>query len=203
MTPGLPLAMERARAVADAVLYEGYLLYPYRASAAKNKVRWQWGVLMPPSVAANGTGEHADARAEVIAEPPEGGDLHVRLRFLQLQRRIVEVDGLPVDSATAAGTEYTTWEEAVEREVDAVLRVADLLGGDNTVPFEIPAGVDVEPVSTDVRLVRRRCALHGELRLRADAIPGRSAGCGCGSWWPTRPGGTVPARCATTRSTTP
>ena len=43
-------ALEQVRAIADAVLYEGYLLYPYRASAAKNKVRWQWGVLMPPRV---------------------------------------------------------------------------------------------------------------------------------------------------------
>ena len=38
---------ESARAVADAVLYEGYLLYPYRRSSAKNRVRWQFGVLAP------------------------------------------------------------------------------------------------------------------------------------------------------------
>jgi len=38
---------ESARAVADAVLYEGYLLYPYRRSSGKNRVRWQFGVLAP------------------------------------------------------------------------------------------------------------------------------------------------------------
>ena len=38
-----------ARGVADAVLYEGYVLYPYRASSRKNQVRFQWGVLMPPA----------------------------------------------------------------------------------------------------------------------------------------------------------
>ena len=32
-----------ARSVADAVLYEGYVLYPYRASAQKNQLRWQFG----------------------------------------------------------------------------------------------------------------------------------------------------------------
>src|SRR3982751_1086161 len=37
-------AVER---VADAVLYEGYVLYPYRASAAKNQCRWQFGVVAP------------------------------------------------------------------------------------------------------------------------------------------------------------
>ena len=29
--------LDAVRAVADAVLYEGYLLYPYRASAQKNR----------------------------------------------------------------------------------------------------------------------------------------------------------------------
>ena len=37
----------RARAIADAVLYEGYLLYPYRANSRKNQTRWQFGVLGP------------------------------------------------------------------------------------------------------------------------------------------------------------
>ena len=40
-------------AVADAVLFEGYLLYPYRASAQKNQVRWQWGVLVPQGYGAD------------------------------------------------------------------------------------------------------------------------------------------------------
>lgn len=34
-------------AVADAILYEGYLLYPYRRSSPKNRVRWQFGILAP------------------------------------------------------------------------------------------------------------------------------------------------------------
>ena len=41
-----------ARSVADAVLYEGYVLYPYRASAQKNQMRWQFGVLAPRGYAA-------------------------------------------------------------------------------------------------------------------------------------------------------
>ena len=39
---------DRARAIADAVLYEGYLLYPYRATSSKNQSRWQFGVVGPP-----------------------------------------------------------------------------------------------------------------------------------------------------------
>ena len=149
------------------MLYEGYLLYPYRASAAKNKVRWQWGVLMPPSYADGGTGEHAWCRTELVAEPAEDAVLHVRLRFLQLQRRVVEVgrDFRPVPSVTVAGVEHTTWEEAVEREVDAVCRRRPPRRRDARCPFEVPGGEDVEPFDDG--------------RARAPAGPARRASCGC------------------------
>ncbi len=52
-----PDRLQQARTVADAVLYEGYLLYPYRASSDKNRTRWQFGVLGPPGAADRGLGE--------------------------------------------------------------------------------------------------------------------------------------------------
>ena len=55
-------ALDHVKAVADAVLYEGYVLYPYRASATENQARWQFGVLVPPSYAATGTGEHSSCK---------------------------------------------------------------------------------------------------------------------------------------------
>jgi len=41
--------LDHARKVADAILYEGYLLYPYHRSSQKNQLRFQFGVLMPPA----------------------------------------------------------------------------------------------------------------------------------------------------------
>jgi hypothetical protein len=169
--------MARAKAIADAVLYEGYLLYPYRASAAKNQLRWQWGVLMPPSY--TGTGEHPDSRAELLMVPATAAVLHVRLRFLHLQSRVVEVpDGAghrAVPSVTVAGLEHTTWEEAVEREVDVEVGVADLVERGTRVPFEVDGGGEVEEIAgaDGARVVRTRWTLHGELRLRADPVPER------------------------------
>lgn len=170
------VAMEQARAVADAVLYEGYLLYPYRASAAKNKIRWQWGVLMPPSYVDTDTGERHTASTEVLCEPRRDAVLHVRLRFLHLQRRVVQVRDRDVESVTVDGVEHTTWDEAVEREVDALLRFADLLGQDTAVPVRVEGGEDTEVIGDGVRVVRRRSALRGELRLRADPLPGPFGG---------------------------
>ena len=35
--------------IAEAVLYEGYILYPYRPSSVKNQQRWNFGALCPES----------------------------------------------------------------------------------------------------------------------------------------------------------
>ncbi len=61
------MSIERARAVADAVLYEGYVLYPYRASARKNQVRWQFGVLVPPAGRVLEPSERTSAEPTVVA----------------------------------------------------------------------------------------------------------------------------------------
>ncbi|MEU9832451.1 hypothetical protein AB0D67_13050 [Streptosporangium sp. NPDC048047] len=83
--------MEIARRVADAVLYEGYLLYPYRASAAKNRVRWQFGVLVPPGFDA--TCEHPSSVTECLLERADDAEVRLRLRFLHVRTRVVERAG--------------------------------------------------------------------------------------------------------------
>jgi hypothetical protein len=93
------------RAIADAVLYEGYVLWPYRRSAMKNQQRWTFGGVYPP-------GWDQD-RTEVSASVACEGEMDVTVRFLQVVRRQVERDGVPVDSAGG----HATWDEAVEREV--------------------------------------------------------------------------------------
>ncbi|MGV9601007.1 hypothetical protein ACWDR1_30530 [Streptosporangium sandarakinum] len=80
--------MEIARRVADAVLYEGYLLYPYRASAAKNRMRWQFGVLVPPGF--DTTCEHSSSVTECLLERADDAEVRLRLRFLHVRTRLVE-----------------------------------------------------------------------------------------------------------------
>ncbi|MDX6212705.1 MAG: hypothetical protein QOF82_1792, partial [Frankiales bacterium] len=74
------MTLTAARQVADAVLYEGYLLYPYRASSAKNKVRWQFGVLGPEGASAAGVGEEPALSAEMLVGSEPGGTVDVLLR---------------------------------------------------------------------------------------------------------------------------
>ena len=63
------MKFEMAQQVANAVLYEGYLLYPYRASATKNQLRWQFGVVMPRDYSENGAGEPWVTQTECLVEP--------------------------------------------------------------------------------------------------------------------------------------
>ncbi|MBK1784954.1 hypothetical protein [Prauserella cavernicola] len=169
-------ALDTARAVGDAVLYEGYLLYPYRASAAKNRLRWQFGVLVPPSFASADAGEYATSRTECLLEPRRQATLHLRLRFLQAQARQVVTHGRPVPSAVVDAVEYTTWDEALEREVEATLPVAEPLAQPVEVPFTIAGGEDVENLGDGVELVRTRQELTGSLWLRAEPLSGPFGG---------------------------
>jgi hypothetical protein len=147
--------MDIARQIADAVLYEGYLLYPYRASARKNQIRWQWGVLVPPAYAAAGHGEHATSHSEFLLEPGIDPVLHVRLRFLQVQHRS-SGDG-PVPE----------FDEAVEHEIDAVLPVSELVGAGQVVPVNVPGGTE-----TADGVTRERWPLQGEIRLSGHVLEG-------------------------------
>ncbi|HET6611885.1 MAG TPA: hydrogenase maturation protease [Kofleriaceae bacterium] len=77
-------AIDPIRKIADAVLLEGYVLYPYRASAIKNRFRFPFGVLAPRAWSeATGT-ERWQLGATWLIEPDSGAvpRLKIQLRFL-------------------------------------------------------------------------------------------------------------------------
>lgn len=160
---------DRARAVADAVLYEGYLLYPYRATSDKNRSRWQFGVLGPPGAEEAGLGENASLSAQILVEPRGEPRLSGVVRFLQLQHRAVQryTGGRyhDVDELRAGAHRWLSWDEAVECEI--ALDAEPVTDLPRTVDFTVPAGTDVETV-TGGRLVRERRELRGRLQIRAE-----------------------------------
>src|SRR5215469_10764720 len=76
-----PAHLEHARKVADAVLYEGYVLYPYRRSAQKNRTRFQFGVLMPPPYSSVDEYEPSASQTECLVECPGDARVDIGLRF--------------------------------------------------------------------------------------------------------------------------
>jgi hypothetical protein len=161
-----------ARLAADAVLYEGYLLYPYRSTAAKNQVRWQFGVLGPPGAATAGFGEEPDLTVECLLQPGDhDARVTVTLRFLQLQQRSAERDDGPagftaVPELRAGAAVWTTWDEAVEVERELGVFPLTALGRGVHLVVRVDGGEEVEAVPPG-RLVRRREPLSAVAALEA------------------------------------
>ncbi|WP_236243722.1 hypothetical protein [Streptomyces sp. CC228A] len=177
------------RAVADAVLYEGYLLYPYRRSSPKNRVRWQFGVLAArpwaeaagPGAGPAGVSGAADAwyqQTECLVRAEPAACVRIRLRHLQLQRKQVErPDGQgghrPVESLDSGGTVHLTFDEAVPRETGVAVTLGDLLAGERAYEAGWPGGEDTEPLPDGAgRVVRRRWPVGARLLVRAEEQAG-------------------------------
>ena len=163
-----------ARAVADAVLFEGYVLYPYRASARKNQLRWQFGVLAPPAHAAAEGSERWSMRTEVVVDPGAEATLDVRVRCLQVQHRDVEAavtgrdEFAPADAVDVDGDLWVAWDEAVEHEIDLPpVALLPLREGPIEHRFELPAGRSVEELRTAAGVVVGRALRH---RDRVDGL---------------------------------
>ncbi|HET7243402.1 MAG TPA: hypothetical protein VFJ07_01105 [Streptosporangiaceae bacterium] len=178
-----PAHIEHARKVADAVLYEGYLLYPYRRSAQKNRTRFQFGVLMPPAYRAVDEHEPSASQTECLVECPPDAEIDIGLRFLHLQRRTAQRidpgtgEASDVDTLPVGGTEYGSFDEAVEREQHLRGRVAELLGVGTELRFDIGESLRAEQLTGQDRapagrLIRRCEALAGAIVARAERTAG-------------------------------
>ena len=137
-----------AERVADAVLYEGYALYPYRPSAAKNQFRWQFGVLAPR--APHDDGEPWFAQTECLIDRGPGAldtTLAVCVRCLRpgasvgesrgahawlegvprtIELESIPLTGLPFSQAFSLDLGAGTLLTVEARQVDALLKLVKL-----------------------------------------------------------------------------
>jgi hydrogenase maturation protease len=173
----------RAEAVATAVLYEGYVLYPYRASATKNQLRWQFGIVAPWGFGDEGGTEPASMQTECLVDKSLGATLTIRVRWLQAQARTIEaIEDVaaaafrPVPSLEVDGRPLVTWDEGVERQLDLPeLDVGALLAHPRTFRLAATGGRDEELVhdasgTLAGRIVRTRAPLDGLVRVSAELL---------------------------------
>lgn len=191
--PGASTGFESALPAADAILYEGYLLYPYRRSAAKNRVRWQFGVLLPRAWAdahgltdtsVAGSAESWWQQTECLLRTCADTEVRLRVRFLQLQDKTLAErtsSGFRPVSALDLGSRLElSFIEAVPREFDASVPLTALLGGEQRLPFRIPGGQDTEPLDDERgrlagQIIRRRWPVTGSLAVDAAPADGDAA----------------------------
>ena len=164
--------MDAVRKIADAVLYEGYVLWPYRRSALKNRQRWTFGGIYPRGHSEGREDDPWRMRTECLLLADDDARLEVSVRFLHVVHRQAmraSAKGLqPVDELTAAGERYLTWEEATEREVGVgPVRIGELEKWPRRETIAIPAGQAQERLGPEGAVVRRWHTLHGALELVA------------------------------------
>ncbi|MFJ2967353.1 hypothetical protein ACIPIC_34280 [Streptomyces collinus] len=179
-----PGVFEQLGSVADAVLYEGYLLYPYRRSSTKNRVRWQFGVLFPrdwveadgpvtPGVSGSADSWYQQTECLLRVRQPGSARVRVRVRHLQMQRKQVQEAGhRPVESLrTGDGTVHLTFDEALPRECEVEVPLDELLRGGHTFAVGAAAGEDVETLPEGAgRVVRTREELRAETTVTVDRL---------------------------------
>jgi hypothetical protein len=177
--------------IAKAVLYEGYMLYPYRPSSVKNQQRWNFGVLCPQSYSEAQKGSEAwTMQTECLVDAGSLTTLEIRVRFLQLVARSVGELTKPIAESPAgeapefhlvarlevAGRVYQPWQEAVEREVILpVCRIESLVDAPLSQSFTFPATQQFEylreaegPITGVI--IRDQSALHGMLEIRSERL---------------------------------
>ncbi|HEX3674701.1 MAG TPA: hypothetical protein VHU87_10540 [Rhizomicrobium sp.] len=178
------------KAVADAILYEGYILYPYRKSSLKNQQRWTFGGLFPSDYAARGGGDRSFLQCECLVRGDADTRVSIQLRFLQIAARniaqlqtparTIDVSSLPgheiVDTLEIGGKSYMPWDEAIAREETvACAALGRLTAKPETFDFTFPADIAAEPISGDGGLIaglilRETKAITARLSVSAEEV---------------------------------
>lgn len=157
--------LARVDQIAKAVLYEGYMLYPYRPSSVKNRQRWNFGVLYPHGYChAEGGTDACSLRTECLVTGTASTSLEVRLRFLQLQLRRTRRSNETENVAPEDG-----WQEAVERDVSVPTFTLETTSvGPVKHAFEFPPQTMIDSEqNTNAEVVREQLEVRGEIEISA------------------------------------
>ena len=164
--------LELVEKIANAVLYEGYLLYPYRHSSVKNQRRFNFGVLAPQAYSlARGGAESWSMQTECLVHGGRQAALDVKVRFLHLLAR--------EELLEAGGRVFHNWQEGVEREIGASgLDLSEFAAQPQRLTFRFPAKQEREPLcdandQVAGEVVRTQHAIAGAVEIGAERMGGR------------------------------
>jgi hypothetical protein len=148
--------MDTVRKIADAVLYEGYILWPYRKSALKNQRRFGFGTVEPGGF----------NQAECLLEAGDDAVVEVTVRFLQLVERQLWRAGEPVEELEIDGELYQSWGEAAEREVRFTFDTRSCA----RTPVQVASGARREELGPACWVERSWGELRGSVKAGAERL---------------------------------
>jgi hypothetical protein len=166
-------------AIAKAVLYEGYMLYPYRPSSVKNRQRFNFGVLYPRSYSESQAGSDAWTMQTECLVQGAFPTVEVRVRFLKLVARTVrDLDVRPTIDSVSPEFDWTSapWQEAIEFDVGVPARDLDsLTESPLDWNFVFPAREETELLRDDNgsnvgKIERKQELVHGTVEIKATHV---------------------------------
>jgi hypothetical protein len=181
------MSLASAEAIVKALLYEGYILYPYRPSSVKNQRRWTFGGVYPRDHAAHDGSRASSTQTECLVEGDSETEVQVHVRFLHLVKREVGELAAPaaelptsrepilrkVASLKVGEKVFHAWEEAIERHVTtSPLTMLRLTSGVVRVPFDFAGDRALEALrdsggSVKGAVIRTSAKLQGEITIAA------------------------------------
>ena len=144
--------------IVQAVLYEGYVLYPYRQSSVKNRHRWTFGGIYPKAYSeATGGSDPFRMQAQFLIAESQDPAFQLTIRFLHPTNRTTLPEG-------------QTWQEAVERKIEIEsVRAADLVAAPLIREFAFPELRTTEPRPDAAgSVLREQHAIAGAISLSAE-----------------------------------
>jgi hypothetical protein len=177
--------------IVKAVLYEGYMLYPYRPSAVKNRQRFNFGVVYPRAYGeAQGGTDAWTMQTECLVLGNEKTQCLVRVRFLRLVERSIGKITAPSNDLSSIAAEnvemvgrldingelYQQWQEAVEEEIVVTeFSLSALTAQPMQWPFRLSAKQEREAIRDEGGLIagiidRNKAAVAGTIEFAAEQL---------------------------------
>ena len=150
--------------IAKAVLYEGYLLYPYRPSALKNRQRFNFGVIYPRAYCeAHHDADSWSMQTECLVLADRNATCTVSVRFLRIVNRSMEAELDPENDRRPS----QTWQEAIDHEIEVPeFDLASLAAQSIQWPIDLTAKTETTPVENSAG------EQHGAVRRDQNALAG-------------------------------
>jgi hypothetical protein len=177
--------------IVHAVLYEGYMLYPYRPSAVKNRQRFNFGVVYPRAYSqAQGGTDACMMQTECLVKGNEDAQCVVSVRFLRMVERsvgrvlsprselvsVTESNIAEVQRLQVNGKTFMAWQEAVEEAIEVTeFNLSALAAQPMQWPFRLSAKQDREAIPDERGLIvgilqRDKASIRGRIELSAEAV---------------------------------
>jgi hypothetical protein len=179
--------------IVKAVLYEGYMLYPYRPSAVKNRQRFNFGVIYPHAYSEAQGVNSTDAwtmQTECLVLGGAQTQSTVRVRFLRMvTRSIGKLHAVANDSTSVAdatienverlevnGKTFQPWQEAVEEVIEVPeFNLSALCAQPTQWPFRLSSIQEQETIRDEKELIagiilREKASLAGIVELAAQRL---------------------------------